>query len=395
MKTFVPSYYNDFKCIGSECSDTCCVGWEVVVDDESAEFYRNVKGDFGKRLESNMVIDEDDETVFVLRNGKCPFLNEKNLCDVYTELGEDKLCTTCTEFPRHTERFGDLREVGLSFSCPEVARIILGDESPITFSVSYDKEDIEEDTEKDTEKDKEDIDPEFLMELIESRETAINILQKRNMKISKRILLLLSFARDIQEKIDRNKFEEIALIRQNYMQEDFLVRIAESFNEYSGREWASYENIMEYIEVYLNLENLRESWPESIENAIKVNFENNDFGTYKKFHSRFDEYYAENEYEFEHLMVYFMFRYFLKAAYDDDVFTKIKFAIVSYLIIKELDIARWIQNEFRFDKKDHEKIIQMYSKEVEHSLENMDILDEEYKINSGFNFENIVTTLVN
>ena len=36
MKTVVPSYYKDFRCIAGDCRHTCCVGWEVDVDENSA-----------------------------------------------------------------------------------------------------------------------------------------------------------------------------------------------------------------------------------------------------------------------------------------------------------------------------------------------------------------------
>ena len=35
MKIRVPDYYKDFKCIAERCTDTCCAGWQVDVDDAS------------------------------------------------------------------------------------------------------------------------------------------------------------------------------------------------------------------------------------------------------------------------------------------------------------------------------------------------------------------------
>ena len=26
------SYYDDFKCIGSECPNSCCIGWDIDLD---------------------------------------------------------------------------------------------------------------------------------------------------------------------------------------------------------------------------------------------------------------------------------------------------------------------------------------------------------------------------
>lgn len=35
-----PDYYDKFTCIAGECPATCCAAWEIVIDDESLEKYR-------------------------------------------------------------------------------------------------------------------------------------------------------------------------------------------------------------------------------------------------------------------------------------------------------------------------------------------------------------------
>ena len=117
MKIVTPAYYKDFKCIAGACTDTCCAGWDVDVDEASYKHYKKVKGSFGKRLKSVMVPSEDGGCTFTLNNGRCPFLNDNNLCDLYIELGEDKLCETCAEFPRFINEYGSVREIGIAPSC--------------------------------------------------------------------------------------------------------------------------------------------------------------------------------------------------------------------------------------------------------------------------------------
>ena len=39
MKVTAPAHYALFHCLAGACPDTCCVGWEVVVDEESARRY--------------------------------------------------------------------------------------------------------------------------------------------------------------------------------------------------------------------------------------------------------------------------------------------------------------------------------------------------------------------
>ena len=37
------SYYDDFKCIGSKCPNSCCVGWEIDLDINTFQKYRDLQ----------------------------------------------------------------------------------------------------------------------------------------------------------------------------------------------------------------------------------------------------------------------------------------------------------------------------------------------------------------
>ena len=74
MKLVKPDFYDAFHCIADRCSDTCCVGWEIDVDDFSQECYRHVGGKLGKKLQENIV----DGHFQLLPGDRCPFLNSKN-----------------------------------------------------------------------------------------------------------------------------------------------------------------------------------------------------------------------------------------------------------------------------------------------------------------------------
>ena len=136
MKIRVPNYFKDFKCIASKCEDTCCAGWGIVIDDEALEKYQKVQGDFGDRLRRE-IVHEGGENIFILKDNNCPFLNENKLCDIYKEVGEDALCYTCKQYPRYIEEFGGVREIGISLSCPEAARIILGNSKKTTLRYPF------------------------------------------------------------------------------------------------------------------------------------------------------------------------------------------------------------------------------------------------------------------
>ncbi len=125
MKTFVPDYYNDFRCLAGDCRHSCCIGWEIDIDSDTLEFYNSVDGEFGERLKNN--ISYNDETAYFAMDscGRCPFLNEKGLCDIMINLGFDKVSQICDDHPRFRNFYSDRTEIGLGMSCEAVAMQIL------------------------------------------------------------------------------------------------------------------------------------------------------------------------------------------------------------------------------------------------------------------------------
>ena len=77
---------------------------------------------------------------------------------------------------------------------------------------------------------------------------------------------------------------------------------------------------------------------------------------------------------YEHLLVYFVFRYFPLAAYDGSIIDKARFAVFGMLVIRDLDAARFMRNGARFDLNDRIWNAKICSKEVEHSDYNIEYL---------------------
>ena len=133
-----PSYIQDFKCIASECEETCCAGWYIAIDEATYKKYKKVKvPEMKKRLEKELVAKKGQEgscaAKIKLKNNRCAFLAKDNLCDIYIQLGESYLSETCKMYPRNTNQIGDQIELSLALSCPEAARQILLREEPIVF----------------------------------------------------------------------------------------------------------------------------------------------------------------------------------------------------------------------------------------------------------------------
>ena len=42
-----PDFYGEFQCIADKCAHSCCLGWEIDIDDKSAARYAALPGAFG------------------------------------------------------------------------------------------------------------------------------------------------------------------------------------------------------------------------------------------------------------------------------------------------------------------------------------------------------------
>ena len=136
----VPTYFNEFACIGGACEDNCCIGWEIDVDEDSLAYYETVPGDFGERLRASIApADEQTGEPAHFRldaEERCPLLNDCNLCEVLLHLGEDKMAQICTDHPRYYEWFSDGREDGLGLCCEAAAELILAQTGAPAFDVT-------------------------------------------------------------------------------------------------------------------------------------------------------------------------------------------------------------------------------------------------------------------
>ena len=385
MKIRVPKYFKDFKCIASECEDTCCAGWGIVIDDETYKKYQKVEGDFGDRLRSKIVHD-GGENIFVLKGNDCPFLNENKLCDIYNEVGEDALCYTCKQYPRYMEEFGGLREIGISLSCPEAARIILRNEEKAIFELSENEEEVNSYN---------DINAKLYIELMQCRQIVLNILQDRDINLNTRVAIVLCFTKEIQDKIDENEITDIKSVREKYSDKEFIKEVISSFEKYNNNEDAKYNNMKEYFNVFKSLKHINPNDPLGLDDAIRYFWQSEeDKDIYLAKNKAFDKYYEDSKYKFEQILVYFIFRYFMKAVFDYDVSAKVKTAIVSYLMIKELCVVRFTE-EGEVTDDDIVDISHMYSKDIEHLEENIEALAEIFETNDVFTVEEMIVNLMN
>ena len=71
MEFTFPNYYKEFSCIAGSCPDTCCAGWQIVIDNKTLKKYQHFKGPFHNRLHNDI---DWKEHVFRQYNRRCAFL---------------------------------------------------------------------------------------------------------------------------------------------------------------------------------------------------------------------------------------------------------------------------------------------------------------------------------
>ncbi|HEX4067119.1 MAG TPA: flagellin lysine-N-methylase [Acidobacteriaceae bacterium] len=131
----LPAYSEKFHCIGPDCEDSCCIGWGVPIDQATYEKYQTLPaGPLRTAIDLNILPATPDAAgsdparfamVQVPASHECPFLTEERLCRIQAEQGEAFLSSTCATYPRVVHWIDSHKDMTLSLSCPEAARLIL------------------------------------------------------------------------------------------------------------------------------------------------------------------------------------------------------------------------------------------------------------------------------
>lgn len=368
MKYHKPSFFDQFKCIGSACTDTCCAGWEIEVDETTAQGYLAEKGAFGDRLRRE-IGSEPGEYFFKLKNNRCPFLNKENLCDIFINLGEDRLCDICREHPRFYNWFGDYTEVGLGLCCEEAERLLFSNSKPLTFveEVHTDASDLLDDESEECE------------QMLEERKAIFSILQNRKKNIGarlKRLLLQLPYA------------DEMLLLTVPILEWDDPESIPKL--DYNAKPSANTlkSSALFLIRFFGGMESLDETWPsmmkeleQNIDSLIDVD-KAAEFIQFMKGENRL--------YEYEHIAVYLVYRYYPEILFDGQIEAKILFAAASICLLFLMDL-QCFQKNTAYTQQDRIELVRRFSKEIEYCPENMERFEkcctEQYEdlLNSIFN----------
>ena len=328
MLTRIPDYFDDFHCLASSCPDTCCGQWEIVVDTEAKARYLSVEGELGNRIRAALTV-VDGEDCMVLENGRCSLLTEDGLCPIVQQLGEEFLSTTCHTHPRFTEIYGGLQETMLSVSCPEAARLLLTRQEPLTFLTRSDNT-LPEPT---------DLDPQLFQSLLAGRETAFSILQNRTYPLTDRLALLLCFSARLEDQLNRpGRSQRICALYRDPRYQTRILRRIRRFRLPGTR--ASMEPLRSLL---LSMEHLGTEFAPLVAKMSYIRPEG---------------------IPLEQLTVYFIFRWWLKAACNGALWRQAAAAVSAVITVAAIAASL----------EDIQAAARLFSKEIEHSEENLALL---------------------
>ena len=321
-----PDYLGQFHCLASACPKSCCVGWEVTVDDATAAYYQTVPGAFGGKLRDSLTT-EDGERCFARRGGRCPFLDAEHLCEIHRNLGPEHTSATCRAHPRFTEEYGSRREISLSASCPAAAELLLGSRAPLRFPAGERENAVRED--------------EPLRTLLACRARILALLRDRTRPLTQRMSWILLFCNEAQFLQDEERQGEILSLCRAYRHLPPAVP-----PELAVGGSGLFPAALQLLEA---LEYLEEDWRPLLKAAEAAEGRLPDWAG-------------------ERVMSYFIFRYFLKAAGDGDLLSRAQLAVFSTLTIGRLAAAGIPPVEAAY----------RYGREVEHCHESLECLQQAF-----------------
>lgn len=341
IQTMQPEYVKEFSCIADKCEDTCCRGWGVQIDKKTFKEYKKIQkssldgreffqGKFVQNKQSNSI--HDYGIMRLDSDGRCMFLNDKNLCGIVLKYGPDKLCKTCTSFPRSYSLYKktEHQELALTTACPEATRKIISQHKKLTFVVQdTNKFDVFSflQSEQDTTK---------KMYTFEIRFLIIKVLQSDLYNLNEKMSIISLLCQKI---ISEQNVHFIPEILNDF--EKILLKKIDTTNLKTGNKF-SYELLLFTAE---NKKSTNKKFNTIIENCLNGVLK--DYETFYKAMSNFNKYETKiNEfvpYALENYLVNYVFKnnFPMKNGniLDSLFLINIHFAFVKMMILNEIDLS--------------------------------------------------------
>ena len=170
--------------------------------------------------------------------------------------------------------------------------------------------------------------------LLKARAKTSKIFKDRKLSFAQRLKEALRYNRDIQNSLDEISEPE------------------------------SVSDLSYIFELHNKLEIMSNEWKEILASASKNEPDTN------------------HDVEFERLALYYIYRYYLNAIDSSDVLSTVKRIACAYIVLSRCDL-----------ENNCTRLMQLYSKEVEHSYENSEILEDEFYFSPQLSVESLIRVI--
>ncbi len=204
QKGITLKYVKNFKCIGPDCPDNCCHGWNVGMERGTYEGLKKVlpHNQFKSNIRKEAKNKSAYHAVIMMRdNGSCPFLDTSDLlCNIHKRYGESYLSIICRQYPRQVSMIGETIQLGLTLSCPEAARLCLLDETAAEL-VEFDAQPLLKQNVSFYHSQSNSPANRYLSYVNDFREVMLQLLSNQNIPFDSRLFIALYFARQVSEYV--------------------------------------------------------------------------------------------------------------------------------------------------------------------------------------------------
>ena len=365
IQFLVPDYYDEFQCLADKCPYSCCKGWTIRVDKDSYDKYQQADGELGEVIRD--AIESQEECYnFKLIDGSCAMLDKQGLCRIQSGLGEDFLCNTCISYPRAYKQYGKIMENFLKLSCPEVARILLSHQEPITFLLT-----------DEVEGNKKEESAEYWGRyniITKVRSVLIDFIQSGQGPLWKKIFMAVDMIDRINQLEQDNQLEQSDNILNLYTDNVFIAQYAEMLNGFKGDHNALLKFYLRYFEATSDGENIHTPYL-VVYNELRqdpVNF-------VTKMEGDFQVYWQSLEIFQRNFFVYYIYAYFLDSIRSSDLMKTPSMLIWGLLIMKAQLFVKWKEQGGVVSENDVLMVISVYARMLEHNSERSDSIYQALK----------------
>ena len=324
-KEIKTNYYDTFTCIADKCSFTCCQEWKIAVDDDTYIKWKCLSLTKNNHDYLEQYVEQKDGARVITLNEhkRCPFLNEKKLCNLVLNFGDEVLSETCATFPRQIHEFADRKEYFLVSCCPEAVDL-LNQQAKICFTQNI--ADLEGDI------------------LFQIRAMMITMMQNQQFSISKNLMMIFFLLLDFHqmESISKKEIDE-------YQDEAMLKELSDTID---NMQFISLDTFEENNELFLDMvenyqkQELYTSYLEPIiviaENLSKDDDQHKIKVQLKKFEKEFSSY----EKLFRNYLVVEIFSNSLMPESDlESMVVMIQWIAMEYALMRHAIFLSWLVDE--------------------------------------------------